>query len=119
MASWSFVPPTHQGMIMKRDRVFFRGLVFFFVAGLTVGCSRSKDVVEKKATAPGGEVVNAGTPDDDPAHPLLTRFWMEVDPTKGHVTAYEIHPGNRIYRDKGIDVTRSGLRYEYGDGSPP
>jgi hypothetical protein len=84
-----------------------------------LGCGGSKKVTDSPPEAPQGEVVNAGTPQDDPAHPLLARFWMEVDPTKGHVTAYEIHPGNIIYRNQGVDVARSGLRYEYGDGSVP
>src|SRR5688572_19908876 len=87
------------------------------LASLVLGsaCDRgaSRPSPTPPSAAPIGEVVNAPPPEDDPNQPIAARFWVEVEPTKGTARAYELHPGNVIYRGQELSVLQNALRYDY------
>src|SRR5437867_2435754 len=85
-------------MSFARSLCFASALV---VGSVASGC-QSHDAL------PLPEVVPAGDVTDDPAHPLIARYWAELSPT-GHLDLYELHPGNVIYRH----LVESGVNYTY------
>ena len=90
--------------------------------GLTVGCTEdepdlgttSPRTTPSAAAVPvGGEVVNAGTPEEIPGSVVAARYWIEGNPKTGEVNVFEIHPGNVIYRGEGVSLTQQELRYNF------